>query len=308
MKPLPLQSANGEQPRSRARCCFAAPASARTSSYRLRSGFTLIELLVVIAIIAILAAMLLPALAKGKLKATGAACRSNEKQLMMAMLMYGHDNSDTILPTSYRGEEGQTDLYAGGFWKGPIPGPDIPVGTSIPEATRRSMEGLKQSPLYKYCPAVGAYACPGDVRNKNLLPGRGWAYGSYSKSEPMNGLGGWQVRSFKKYAAIPQASETFVFIEEADPRSYNEGTWVMYITPPGWVDGFAIFHGVVTTFAFADGHVDSHKWLEDSTIKAAQAFARGDSGGFFWSAGNPATNRDLHWVYDHYRNPDWRPW
>lgn len=71
----------------------------------------------------------------------------------------------------------------------------------------------------------------------------------------MNGLGGWQVRAFTKYASIPQASETFVFIEEADPRSYNEGTWVMYIAPPGWVDGFAIFHGVVTTFAFADGHV-----------------------------------------------------
>src|ERR1051325_10036438 len=75
-------------------------------------GFTLIELLVVIAI---LASMLLPALAKGKLKATCATCRSNQKQLMMAMVMYAQDNTDTILPTSYVGENGQTDLYAGGF-------------------------------------------------------------------------------------------------------------------------------------------------------------------------------------------------
>src|SRR5262245_27635137 len=116
----------------------------------LNRGFTLIELLVVIAVIAILAAMLLPALAIGKLKATCATCRSNQKQLMMAMMMYSQDNADTILPTSYAGENGQTDLYAGGFWKGPIPGPDIPIGTTVDEATRRSKEGLRQSPLFKY--------------------------------------------------------------------------------------------------------------------------------------------------------------
>ena len=271
------------------------------------SGFTLIELLVVIAIIAILAAMLLPALNKGKLKATEATCRSNQKQLMMAMIMYGHDNVDAILPTSYKGEEGQTDLYAGGFWKGPIPGPDIPSGVSKEEALRRSIEGISKSPLFKYAPAAGAFQCPGDLRTKNLMPGQGWAYGSYSKSEPMNGLGGWQVTKFTKYVQLKQPADTFVFIEESDPRSYNEGTWVMYVTPPGWVDGFAIFHGVSTTFAFADGHVDSHKWLEPSTIKAGTDFAKGISA-FFWAAGNAAQNRDLHWVYNRYLYPDWKPW
>jgi prepilin-type N-terminal cleavage/methylation domain-containing protein len=281
--------------------------SDRTELHAYEAGFTLIELLVVIAIIAILASMLLPALAKGKLKATCATCRSNQKQLIMGMLMYGHDNSDTILPTSYKGEDGQTDLYAGGFWKGPIPGPDIPAGISKEEATRRSMDGLMRSPLYKYCPAAPAFQCPGDLRTKNLLPGQGWAYGSYSKSEPMNGLGGWQVTRYSKYVQLSAPSETFVFIEESDPRGYNAGTWVMYVTPPGWVDGFAIFHGVVTTFAFADGHVDSHKWLEASTIKAATDFAKGISA-FYWPAGTPSQNRDLHWVYDHYRYPDWKPW
>jgi hypothetical protein len=113
---------------------------------------------------------------------------------------------------------------------------------------------------------------------------------------------------FTKLSSIKQPSDTFVFIEEADPRNYNAGTWVMYVTPPGWVDGFAIFHGTITTFAFSDGHVESHKWLEDSTIKAAQAFARGDSSAFYWSAGNPNTNRDLRWVYNKYRYPDWKIW
>jgi len=270
------------------------------------SGFTLIELLVVIAIIAILAAMLLPALSRSKIKATGAVCRSNHKQLMAAMLMYGLDNNDTILPTIYKGDSGQATLHGGGFWKGAIPGPVMPPGLSIDEALKRVTEGLRQSPLFKYAPALGVYHCPGDTRTKNLLPGNGWAYDSYSKSEPMNGYGDVQVRLFTKFSHVKQPADSFTFIEEADPRDYNGGTWVMVVTPPEWIDGFAIFHGQLTTFAFADGHVESHNWLEGSTIKAATDFARGTEV-FHWPGGNIKQNRDLRWTYDHYKHPDWVP-
>jgi prepilin-type N-terminal cleavage/methylation domain-containing protein len=274
-------------------------------------GFTLIELLVVIAIIAILASMLLPSLSRAKLKGTYAACLSNTKQLILAYQMYANDNADKLMPTSYRGEDGQTELYAGGYWRGPTP--DITAGITEQEAMKRVTDGLRKSPIFKYCSAIGAYHCPGDLRTKRLRPGRGWAYDSYSKAAGISGgpldppVTGrvWQIRPFFKYSTIDQPTLAMVFIEEADPRSYNNGTWVINITPPGWVDPFAIFHGNFSTFALADGHSEGHKWRDAATIKAATDSANGKES-FYWTGGN-AKNVDFQWVWQRYRHQEWKP-
>jgi prepilin-type N-terminal cleavage/methylation domain-containing protein/prepilin-type processing-associated H-X9-DG protein len=269
----------------------------RTTPIAPRSrGFTLIELLVVIAIIAILAAMLLPALAKSKLKATLTVDRNNQKQIALAVIMYGQDFRDEIVPSQY---PVGTGLNGGGYYLASTPSSTIP--SLAEQDTLNQMQ--RTSPLAPYLKNMRVFHCPGDLRYKKLQIGFGWAYGTYSKADGMNG-GGWHgQKPYKKFTAVQQPVMAMLFVEEADPRGYNNGTWVM--DPTGWVDPFAIFHGTVSTFSFADGHAEGHKWTDPKTIKAAIDSANGRSS-FYWEGGTKL-NRDFVWTWDHYRFADWKP-
>ena len=262
----------------------------------------MIELLVVIAIIAILAALLLPALNRAKLKATGAACLNNQRQLLMETLMYANDNQDWLIPSEFSVNSTLVSMIGGGFWGGATP----PISGGVhseTEALTRIAKGVSQSPLASYGLSVGSLHCPGDTRKNNPY-GQGWAWDSYSKADPMNG-GGWNGSVFKKLGTVPKPTTSFIFLEEADSRGFNESTWVFNQKPPGWVDVFAVFHGAWSTFGYLDGHAAGHKWTDPKTIQAAQNAARGlDS--LYWSGGN-ASNPDFVWVYDGYMTSNWQP-
>jgi len=275
IKPSPYQ---GAKPR------HCAPARA----------FTLIELLVVIAIIAILASILLPALAKAKLKATGIACINNQKQLVTALIMFAGDNADVMPGPSFNG----VGLPGGGYWAGPQPG--ISSGQTLDQAIAAVTAGFALGPLWQYDSAPYSYHCPGDLRFKRQKPGNTWAFDSYSKADGMNGSG-WipGPNNIVKLNDVPHPSTAMVFVEEADSRTFNLGTWAFNIgaTPDQceWVDSVAAFHINASTFGFADGHAESHRWVEDTTLTQALAAANGQQVQFYWSRKLPV-DRDINWI------------
>lgn len=274
-----------------------------------RAAFTLIELLVVITIIAILASMLLPALSRAKFKATSAACLNNQKQLQLGFIMYADDNQNRMIYTTPG--TGQIGNPAGGYWPGPHNdnGQYQDLDGSMTESTaQRYVEnGIRKGALFPYVKATGSYHCPGDSRTKRLKPGQGYAYDSYSKANGMNGSD-WRPEQppYEKLSTVAGPAEAMVFVEEADSRGNNRGTWVINVKPiAGWVDTFAIFHGNVSSLSFVDGHAENHTWRDPNVIKAARDSANGiDS--FYWAGGN-ITNPDFRWIYQRYKHKRWSP-
>ncbi len=222
------------------------------------NAFTLIELLVVIAIIAILASLLLPVLAKSRIKAEGIACDSNIRQLSLAWAMYPDDN-DGLFVNNYG--KPQT-ISTRNTWANNVEdwlNSDDNTNLTYVTDTLFSPYDNRSAKIFK-CPSDRTPAANGPrIRSMSMNAMVGDPGNLTNQFNPL------YVQFFKS-TEIPDPSQIFVFLDE-HPDTINDGFFVNRLEDYQWGNLPASYHNGAVNLAFADGHFEAHRWVVPDTVR-----------------------------------------
>jgi len=244
-------------------------------------AFTLIELLVVIAIIAVLMAILMPALNRVKEQGKRAVCLNNMKQLTLTWIMYADENDDRLVNgEAYEGADGTCPMPSGGrhdrelWWTGDDCASGYMQGAQLPQEVQ--IKAIKLGALYPYCKDENLYRCPtgirGEMRTYTITDAMNGLYRPGTAITSPNYVGirvGRTVLWVKRRTEIiaPGPSYRLVFLDEGrvTPDSY-----ACHYQQATWWDPPFVRHGDGSNVSFADGHSDYWKWDGKKTLETGK--------------------------------------
>lgn len=234
-------------------------------------AFTLVELLVVIAIIALLLAIVVPAIKMAKLKAAAAVCMTNAKNISLAWFSYQSDTDGRLMGS----DTARRDKKYAAWVQHPINSNGVPIDTwnSRPPSVvtdEDEKRGIAAGKMYEIgIDSYDVYHCPVDKRRSKYDETN--IFRTYAIPACLNGGGG---PTLKKFHEITQPSMRYNVVEEAEGRNFNSGSWDFYTSktnPMGpfayWRDPIGINHGDKGILAFCDGHAESYWWRDPQTKK-----------------------------------------
>jgi prepilin-type N-terminal cleavage/methylation domain-containing protein/prepilin-type processing-associated H-X9-DG protein len=236
------------------------------------AGFTLIELLVVVAIIALLMAILIPALQTAREQGKRAVCLSNLKQLTLAWIIYADENEGKICTA----------------WVGR---PDSWVSVAGRNASEaEQIEAMETGVLFPYVKNLRLYKCPTGIRGEMVtysIVGSMWG-----SSTPVSG-GHPPELCIENRLQIQRPGERIVFVDEG---KWPGSPWGVWHDRPMWWDIPTIRHSDGTDWSFADGHSEYHKWRDRRTMDLAVLRAPYENVNPDYASVSHPGNEDLEWV------------